>query len=182
MPVFRDERRAPLAGHVGGERQGVGNDAALGIAGGGELRGLRHILAQHQGALQGVPESGVAQSLFGAGAIGGVFRIGDGKAANLPLGQRVAQSGQGRVNLQGRALRRQQRQASDGIERAFVLAQALRSELGNKGFVGREKHLKRGAFDNLAIQIPRRTKHQLHVLAGLRGELRPHFFQRELQV
>ena len=34
----------------------------------------------------------------------------------------------------------------------------------------------------MSEEIARRAKHQLHLVAGFRRELRPHFLQRKLQV
>jgi hypothetical protein len=95
VPFFWQQGRSPHAGHIGCQCQRVGNDAALGIAGRRELRCLRHIFTEYQRALQGFPESGVAQHLLGACPIGCVFRIGYGEAADLPSRHGVAQPGKG---------------------------------------------------------------------------------------
>ena len=68
-------------GEARAEHERVGDEAADGVAGGGELRGLRDGVAEHEVRAQRVPQPALAQHRFRGAAVRRDLGVGDGEAA-----------------------------------------------------------------------------------------------------
>ncbi len=112
MPALGDEHMAALRAYARQEHDRVGDDAALGATGEGELRGLRDIFAEHEAGLELLPQAGGLQGLHRRLAIGRMLWVGDGEARDTTRAQRLRQSLELGVECEIGYARRDQRDAT----------------------------------------------------------------------
>src|SRR5713101_6135078 len=120
MPVDRNERIATARRHIRRYGKRIGKDATLRRAGRRELRGLRNVLAEHELRLDGLPQALSLERLLGGTAVGGVFRIGDGKALNAPVFERRPQIGKVGIGRERRALGSKENGSAFRVERTAI--------------------------------------------------------------
>ena len=114
--------------------------------------------------------------------VGRVLRVGNRELVQGPVGKRVGDAAQLRIDCDRRSPRDDQRKPAHRIDDARIDAVPLAREGVDVRLVGREEQLERGAILDLATEIPRRAEHQPELPAGLLRELRGDVRQRELEV
>jgi hypothetical protein len=107
------------------------------------------------------------ESLFGAPAVGCMFRIGYGKAGDSARLQRRPQIVHRSVGLQDRAVRRHQHDAAFRVEIALVPGEAVLVKIGDEFLVGSHEDLEGCALADLGGEVAGGAEGELHVLAGV---------------
>jgi hypothetical protein len=161
MPAFRDEGKVAAGGDGRCQRQGIGDDAALGVAGGGELGRLGHVLAEHQFRRDRLPQAAVAQRFLGPHAVGRMLRIGDGEAGDPPRGKCSGKIGEVFVGFELRAVGCEDDDAPKRVEGSFVAGESVPMKIEHEAFVGREIRLVGRALADLAGEVAGRAEGQL---------------------
>jgi hypothetical protein len=180
--VGRDERVASAPLHVRCECQRIRDDPARGVAGRGELRRLRDVLAEHEMRLQGRPESVLLQRGFGGAAVRRVFGVGDGEAAHAATCDEPRQAGEAGRGIERGAGRREQHDPAHAVERAASAGESGGGEGVHEGFVRRQEELERRAVLDLAGERARRSEHRVHALPGVACELPRDLREGDIQV
>ena len=182
VPVGGDGREAAERGHRRRFRQRQRHDPALARSRGGELRGLRGVLAQHQVRRDARPQPGVLQRCACGAPVRRVLGVGDREAPDAALGERACQPFELRIDLQRRTVRPEQRQATDRVQRAAIARVTLVGEPQHVLLVGRQEQLERRAVRNLLCKVARRAEGEPDDVPGVGLEATREFDQCEFQV
>src|SRR5690606_5895863 len=100
MPFLRDQHEAPRRRETGNQCNGIGDDAALSIARKNKLGSLRHILPVNQLRLDLVPQATVLQCFHCALSVRSMLRVGDGKADDPAVIDRLGKIVERRIRLE----------------------------------------------------------------------------------
>jgi len=122
------------------------------------------------------------QRLLGTGAVGSVVGVGDGELQQPAILEGRGQVLQFAIELQGRAGRHHDADATHRIGTSAVPGLAGVGQLVDEALVGRHEHVKGRTLQDLSLEVARRTKDQPQLLPGLILEARGHLLDGELEV
>src|SRR5688572_25532910 len=92
-----------------------------------------------------------------------MLRIGDGEAPDAARPERRLEPGELWIDLELRALRREQHEAPGGVEMPLISRFSLVRELEHEAFVSRHEDLERRALRDLSVEIARGAEYELHL-------------------
>jgi hypothetical protein len=115
-------------------------------------------------------------------SVGCVIRIGDGEMLDASIRQRSSQVAEVAISFQAGAVRSEQNDAADRVERTAVPRQALVRKLEDKVLVRRQEHLEGRAVFELRLEVAGGAEGNLDFLVGVLLEPLGDLSQRELEI
>jgi len=182
MIGFGNDGVGAAIGEARGQHEGVGDEAAHRIAGGGKLRGLRDAVAEHEVRAKGLPQPALAQHRFGGATVRRHFGIGNGEAAGPAGLDQPSEALEPFVDCQRRAPGREDDELAHGVHGPGIARQARGGQLIRKVLVGRQEHLERRAVLDLPRQGSRGAEYELHVRVLGPLELAGDLGEREVEI
>ena len=164
------------------QHQRIRDQPANRIAGGGELRGLRDGVAEHEPSGGWRPTSHASQNRFRGSPVRRDLGIGDREAGHAAGFGEPGQPLEPLIDRERRSLGCKHHQPADRIDAPGVARQRRRGQLIRKLLVCGQEQFEWRAILNLSRQRPRGAEHQLNARAPGARERVGDLVQREIQV